>query len=169
MTNEEMDYFVTDNMDKIKDAINDMHNHYPFNLAKELSDQYKYCDVQKLYDVINNKLYPEYQAALILRYKYGYSYNHIEETLNIQPGYGRIVMNRILYKIKNDYDIYVYDKKYIKTYIKDYEHEIDILKKDIDKLKKYKSYLIDQVLKDNTNMSVSSLIDKMNNDLNYKY
>ena len=168
MTNEEMDYFITDNMNKLKDAINDMHNHYPFNLAKELSDQYKYCDIQKLYDVINNKLRPENRVILILRYRYKFTYTQIEEELKCSPGYVRIVFNELLYRLKNNYDIYVYDKKYIKSYIKDYEQEIETLKTDIDKLKKYKRYLIDQVLKDNPDMSRAKLIDKINRDINYR-
>ena len=169
MTNEEMDYFITDNMSKLKDVINDIPNHYPFNLAKELSDQYKYCDIQKLYDVINNKLRPENRVILILRYRYKFTYTQIEEELKYSPGYVRIVLNEILYRLKNNYDIYVYDKKYIKSYIKDYEQEIETLKTDIDKLKKYKRYLIDQVLKDNPDMSKARLIDKINKDLNYRY
>ena len=171
MTNEEMDYFDTDNMSKLKDMINDMPNRYPFNLAKELSNQYKYCycDIHKLYDVVNNKLYQEYRAALILRYKYKFTYRQIEETLKYSPGYGRILMNEIiLFRLKNIYDIYLYDKKYIDSYKKDYEQKIKILNTDIDNLKKYKTYLIDQVLKDNPDMSRARLIDKINRDINYR-
>ena len=163
MTKEEMDYFVNDNMNTLKYVINDIPNHFPFNLAKNLSDQHRYCDIQKLYDVINNKLAPKYRAALILRYKYKYTYKRIEEALGYSSGYGRTVVNRIHNRLRNYYDIYVYDKKYITSSIKDYDHEIDIQKEDIRKLEKYKDYLMDQVLKDNPNIDRSSLISKMDN------
>jgi hypothetical protein len=161
----ELDGFVNDNMSKLKYAINDMPNNFPFNLADDLSDQYRHCDLRKLYDVINNKLHPKYRAALILRYRYKLPYKRIEEDLGYSSGYGRIVMRRILFKLRNYYNIYVYDKKYINSYIKDYDHEIDNLNTDIDKLKKYKDYLMDEVLKDNPNMDRSSLISKMDNAL----
>ena len=161
MTKDEMDSFVNDNMHKLSDVINDIPNQFPFNLAKDLSNQYRQCDIQKLYDAING-LTPKYRAALILRYKYKYTYKNIEETLGYCYGYGSMLINRILHKLKNYYDIYVYDKKYIISCINDYDHEIDNLKTDIDRLGKYKDYLMDQVLKDN-NMSRSSLISEMDN------
>ena len=182
MTKDEMDSFVNDNMHKLSDVINDIPNQFPFNLAKDLSNQYRQCDIQKLYDAIN-ELTPKYRAALILRYKYKYTYKSIEETLGYCSGYGSTLINRILHKLKNYYDIYVYDKKYITSCINDYDHEIDNLreyitycindydhkidnlKTDIDRLGKYKDYLMDQILKDNPNMSRSSLIDKMDNAL----
>jgi len=163
MTKEELDCFVGENMGKLKDEINDIPNHFPFNLAKELSNQYRYCDIQKLYDVINDKLHPKYRAVLILRYKYKYPYKRIEETLGYSTGYCSKLMKRILYRLRTYYDIYLYDKKFIISNIKDYDYKINIMETDMDILKMYKDYLMDQVLKDNPNMYRSSLTSKMDN------
>ena len=106
MTKEEMDSFVKENMNGLNEGINNNLNCFPFNLAEELSDQNRQCDVRKLYDTIN-ELHLNYKAALILRYKYKYTYRDIEEVLGYSFGYGRIVMDRILDSLKSYYDIYV--------------------------------------------------------------
>ena len=158
MTKDEMDSFVNDNMHKLKDVINDITNQFPFNLAKDLSDRYRHCDIQKLYNAIN-KLDPKYKTALILRYKYKYTYKRIAETLGCCSGSNFV--SRILYKLKWYHDIYVYDKDYLNSHINKYKDKINSLKTEINRLNKNKEYLMDQVLKDNHSINRANLESKM--------
>ena len=156
MLREELKSLVGENMYQLKEQINDMPNHFPFNLANDLSDQNRYCDIRKLYDTIN-KLDPKHGAALILKYKYKFNYKRIEETLGYNPGCGSMIINRIIDKLKQDYDIYVYDKEYIDSIVSDvkikkYEDEINNLKTEISKLNIIKDILTSPKDDQNTNI-----------------
>jgi DNA-directed RNA polymerase specialized sigma24 family protein len=110
MTKEELEDFVKENMDELKEeidkGINNNPDQFPFNLANELSYQNKQCDIQKLYDTIKD-LNLKYRAALILRYKYKLPYRRIEEDLGYSTGEGCIIIYLILLILKTYFDIYV--------------------------------------------------------------
>ena len=110
MTKEELEGFVNENMDELKEeidkGINNIPDHFPFNLANDLSYQNKQCDIKKLYDTIKD-LNLKYKAALILRYKYKYTYSEIEEALEYSTGEGCIVIYLILLILKTYFDIYI--------------------------------------------------------------
>lgn len=164
MSKEEIYRFVEENMHEFEEEINDITNHYPFNLAKDLSDRYRHCDIQKLYNAIN-KLDPNYKAALILRYKYKYTYKRIAETLGYCSGSGYMIVSRILHKLKWYHDIYAYDKDYLTFHINNYKDKINSLETEINRLNKNKEYLMEQVLKDNYSMNRANLAIKMDDAL----
>lgn len=116
MTKEEMDSFVKVNMNGLNEDFNNNPNRFPFNLAEELSNVYSRCDIQKLYDAIN-ELTPEYKTILILRYKYNCTYKRIEEILGYLSGSGVLSTHKIVRDLERYYDIFVdtdynYEKEY---------------------------------------------------------